>query len=437
MLPRTAASLALPRLLSPSNYPAVQTELGAHHYRLVGLEIAAVASVTDINTMVAMGSSGFDGQTTLASVAHHMVLDRLYIHGSPTMQLRRCLLLNSADTAIIDSYLADCHATGTDSQAILGYNGPGPFKIVNNYLEGAGETIMFGGSDPAIPNLVPSDIEIRHNHITRPLSWKGVWTIKNLFELKNAQRLLVEGNVMENNWRDGQEGGGVILKSVNQDNTAPWSGTRDLTFRYNIIRNVGSGFHMHASPEAKPAVHMHSLNISNNLLMNVNTPDFPGLGKGLATGGDLTDITFDHNTLLGATSGFTGMDMDGYTEAVTVRFRYTNNIAGTVNGVGLQGQTTGYAGPTWLFFAPDGVMTGNVWGVGAAFSTGWYASYPAGNLLVVNADPGFAPLGFTNFAAGDVSLLASSPAKGQAIGGGDPGVDMSALRAATSGVIIP
>jgi hypothetical protein len=53
---------------------------------------------------------------------------------------------------------------------------------------------MFGGGDPAIPNLVPSDIEIRRNYFSKPLSWRvgdpsytGVtWLVKNLLELKNA-----------------------------------------------------------------------------------------------------------------------------------------------------------------------------------------------------------------------------------------------------------
>ena len=42
-------------------------------------------------------------------------------------------------------------------------NGSGPFLIQNNYLEGAGENVIFGGGDPSIANLVPSDIQILGN----------------------------------------------------------------------------------------------------------------------------------------------------------------------------------------------------------------------------------------------------------------------------------
>src|SRR5690606_10819717 len=106
-----------------------------------------------------------------------------YIHGTPTIQLIRCIQLNSASTAIIDSWISDCHAKGFDSQAIVGWNGPGPFKIVNNYLEGAGENVMFGGATPAIAGLVPSDIEFRLNHVYKPVEWyhSQRWTVKNLF----------------------------------------------------------------------------------------------------------------------------------------------------------------------------------------------------------------------------------------------------------------
>ena len=61
---------------------------------------------------------------------------------------------------------------------------------------------MFGGEDPWLEGLVPSDIEIRGNDIARPWSWwdqhpdhDGTrWTIKNLLELKNARRVLIQGN---------------------------------------------------------------------------------------------------------------------------------------------------------------------------------------------------------------------------------------------------
>ncbi len=175
---------AMPKILSPNQNPAVYTEAGAHHYRFIGIEFSTVPGVKDIYSIVAFGGD----QRSDADTPHNLILDRCYIHGRNELTSRRGVLLNGAASAVIDSHVSEIHAAGYDSQAVLGYNGPGPFKIVNNYLEGAAENIMFGGADPAIPGLVPSDIEIRRNHLFKPLSWRpgdptfaGVhWTVKNL-----------------------------------------------------------------------------------------------------------------------------------------------------------------------------------------------------------------------------------------------------------------
>ena len=230
----------MPDIVTPNSMPALATAAGASHWRLVGLEVTvAVAFAAQQYAIVALGDPNY---TTLAQVPTDLVLDRMYVHGRTTTNLSRCVALNSARTQITDSQLTECHGKGFDSQAILGWNGPGPFKIVNNTLEGAGENVMFGGADPRIPGLVPSDIEIRRNHFVTPASWKGVWTKKNLFELKNAVRVLVEGNVFEGSWTDGQNGGAILLRSANQSGGCRWCRTTDVTIRRNLIRRVEGGF---------------------------------------------------------------------------------------------------------------------------------------------------------------------------------------------------
>ena len=97
--------------------------------------------------------------------------------------------------------------------------------------------------------MVPSDIEIRRNHFAKPLAWKlghpdyagTPWSVKNLFELKNARRVLVEGNLFERNWPHAQTGTAILFTPRNQNGTAPWSVVEDVTFRHNIVRQSGSG----------------------------------------------------------------------------------------------------------------------------------------------------------------------------------------------------
>ena len=85
---------------------------------------------------------------------------------------------------------------------------------------------MFGGADPAIPDLVPADIEVAaqpHRQAARLAEsahreFEGVaWTVKNLFELKNARRVLVDGNLFEYNWPHAQNGFAILFTVRNQD----------------------------------------------------------------------------------------------------------------------------------------------------------------------------------------------------------------------------
>ncbi len=198
--PAVHASL-LAKIRSGNTSPAIVTAPGAHHWRLELLEIGPNPAGGD--DMIRLGRGGSD-QTTLDVVAHDLVIDRCYIHGDPLTAQKRGIALNSASTTIVNSHVSDIKAAGIDTQAICGWNGPGPFLIENNYLEAAGENVMFGGADPKIPDLVPSDITIRLNHLSKPLAWQqsGQWLVKNLLELKNARRVLIEGNVFEHSWSD-------------------------------------------------------------------------------------------------------------------------------------------------------------------------------------------------------------------------------------------
>lgn len=132
-------SYLLPKIVSPNTSPAITTEAAAHHYRFIGVEITTTHSTTSSTLYNLIWLEYTGGQTSSSQAPTDIVFDRCYIHGTPTGNVRRGVLLNSARTAIIDSHLSDFHEVGADSQAVLGYNGPGPFKIVNNYLEGRGK----------------------------------------------------------------------------------------------------------------------------------------------------------------------------------------------------------------------------------------------------------------------------------------------------------
>ena len=187
MTPAVARTLRLARIATPNSTSTIVTAPGAANWRIVGVEITMDSSLGGVNSLVRLGNHE---QRTLDSVATNVVLDRVWMHGWPTRALTRAIILSSASTAVIDSWIDECHVNGADAQAIVGWNGPGPYKIVNNYLEASGENVMFGGADPVVPGLIPSDIEIRGNHLFKPLSWRighptyggRPWSVKNIFE---------------------------------------------------------------------------------------------------------------------------------------------------------------------------------------------------------------------------------------------------------------
>src|SRR5438105_1675112 len=216
-----AYAALMPKIVSPGfNEPALATAPSAHHFQFIGVEFAKQTPDVQVGDLIALGD-GTSAQNSLDLVPHHLTFDRCYMHGEPTTPLKRGIALNSGETSIINSYLSDFKNVGQDTQAICGWNGPGPFHIINNFLEGAGENVMFGGAIGYIPGVNPADIEIRRNYFYKPPAWRGVWMVKNLFELKRAERVVVDGNVFENCWLDGQEGFAIMFSLRNDYNETP------------------------------------------------------------------------------------------------------------------------------------------------------------------------------------------------------------------------
>ncbi len=416
-----AFASVLPKIMTGNSEPALEATDGAHHFRLLGLEVTQAAGVTQTYSLVSLG----DSQNTLAKLPHNFILDRVYLHGSPSITLRRGILLNSATTAVIDSYIADCHEVGADSQAIGGFNGPGPFKIVNNYLEGAGENFILGGGDPFITNLVPSDIEFRRNHCFKPFSWKiddpsyaGMpWGVKNLFELKNAQRVLIDGNIFENNWTMAQNGFAILFTVRNQNGTAPWSVVQDITFTNNIVKRTGGGFNMHAWDNLQQSMQSQRFRISNNLLVDVSKERYAGSGTAFQFNG-VPDLTIEHNTVFQSGNIIANVDV------LTERFVFRNNLL-PHNEYGIKGDGRGTGNETINTQFPGGVFKKNVMIGGPG------ELYPSDNFF----PPSFDQVGYVDRLGGNYRLTNASPYKNAGSDGKDIGCDFDALEAALTRTI--
>ncbi len=356
--PQMADKLA--RILTPNSVAAIRTEPGAHHYRLIGLEIGLIPNFTaPFNYGIVLFGDSSEAQNTMASVPADLVLDRCYVHGLPTGNVSRAVALNSARSAVLDSYLSQIHADGYDAQAIAGWNGPGPFKMVNNYLEASGENVMFGGATGYIPGVIPSDIEIKQNHFFKPLSWRigdpsyagRHWTIKNIFELKSAQRVLLDGNVFENNWIESQSGFAILFTVRTEYLTMPQNVVQDVTMTNNLIRNTyGAVNILGVDDNANQTGHTRRLFIQNNVFERLD-PD--GIAFQLVAGAQ--DILFNHNTMVYA-GGRSMMQLDG---TPTDRLVFTNNIV-QYGQYGVFGSGKGSGKAALNYYAPSNVFANNV-----------------------------------------------------------------------------
>lgn len=400
--------------------PVIKTAPGAHHYKFIGIRASTINEGVFVYDVVRLGG-GRDTQKTVAEAPHHIDIDRSYIHGWPTQDVLRGVAANCGECSVTNSHIDDIHWVGIEAQAIDAWNGPGPFRFNNNFLAAAGQSIMIGGADSAIPELMPANGEIRRNHMFKPLAWKAGhptyagkhWTVKNGLEFKVGINWVVDGNVIENVWVDAQDGSIVLLTVRNQECSAPWSTIQNVTITNNLIigadgaalnllgeDNEATVEYVTAHPDkcdiktAKlGSVRGSGVTVSNNL--------FHGIKGAFLQLNGFNNVSIDHNTHL---QGFSLMTLFGQQ---STGFKYTNNLTQDRDYcIFGDGGTQGV--DALAKFAPGAVVTANV-------IAGPRCTYPSGNThpasLTLPAD-----------------FRSSFP---------NAGANIDTLRAAQSGVVSP
>ena len=117
----------LPKLQAASG-PVIIAAPRAHHYRFIGLEIRPRPGEF-LHNLVLLG----DAETSIETLPRHLIFDRCYLHGDPQRGARRGIALNSRDTAVIDSYLADF-------KEVRGGTAPDPSRSSTTTSKGPGRT---------------------------------------------------------------------------------------------------------------------------------------------------------------------------------------------------------------------------------------------------------------------------------------------------------
>jgi hypothetical protein len=441
-----------------------QIASGANYYRFIGLEITRAPGTPGSARLISIPKKG---------TADHLVFDRLWMHGATQDETHNAVVLNGmTNVAIVDSYLNDFHCiagtgTCTDAHAISGGNSDtqdGPFKIQGNFLEASGEAILFGGG-PA--TTTPADIQVLNNHFWKPLQWmKGSpnfvggtdghpFIVKNHFELKNAVRVLVEANIMENSWGGfSQTGFAILLTPKNQATkggkgpfVCPLCQVTDVTIRYVRISHAGGGIQM-ATVE--------------------DTPNGPGKPALAGTRWSIHDVVIDDLSKKYVGGGGVFEIVNGWTKnpVNTITINHVTGFPDPGAHVMIMGNPAGSAPMYGLVFTNNMVTTGEypVWdALGGSNScahgdvpvtsiTNCFTTSTFTNNALVAAPVAFPPskwplnnmfpqtvddarfVNFNNGDGGNYELQSNSPYKNKSTDGKDLGADIVGLNEALANV---
>jgi hypothetical protein len=432
---------------STGSGPVIMAD-GANHYRLIGLEITRGIPKTLISNLVINVKGG---------ISDHIIIDRSWLHGTAQDETTRGIMLTSSTyVGIVDSFFTDFHCdamgTCTDSQAIgggIGTHAMGPYKIVNNFLESSGENVIFGGGGA---DHTPEDIEIRRNHLFKPLTWmKGQpgfvggrngrpFIVKNLFELKNGIRVLFEGNVLENSWGGfSQTGFAILLTPKNQNNLCPLCVVHDVTIRYNAISHVGNGFQIANVPSVAGGISqgMWNVSIHDVLIDDIDGGTYAGGGhlfqQSNASPLVLHDVVINHVTALSKNTKAAMITVGNNKSYPAMNgFIWSNNIF--TGGIGIT--TTGGGAINCAYRLESVGVLNNCFkqpdfSHNAIIAGG--AKWPPENFAAASR----AEVKFANVAAQSFTgyrLQPSSPYAHAGTDGKDLGADVEALSAAVAGV---
>jgi hypothetical protein len=349
----------LPKIVSNvQGQPTIQTADGAHHYRFLGIEFGPTPE--GYFNIIQLGTSE---EASVEELPHHIEFDRVYVHGDTNEGQRRGIAANGRHIKIANSYFSDIKREGEESQAIAVWAADGPIEIVNNYLEAASESILFGGAQSNL-GLIPGNALIRDNWLNKPVEWRGSkWTIKNFLEIKSGRKIRIENNLMTNNWTMAQEGTGVLFRTGEDSGRS--CVVEDIEFTGNIMRGSGSAVTVFGG-ECNGG---RRLAIRNNIFEDINAKKWDGRGYFLKTS-TWDGLVIENNTVI-----HDGSITLAYGEPVRGMV-FRNNIVFN-NEYGFFGDGVGSGRPALNKYFPGFLIAGNVIVGGSASDYGSGNSYPS------------------------------------------------------------
>jgi hypothetical protein len=436
---------------------------GANHYRLIGLELTRPEGTRGAVTLMAVKNGGS---------ASYIIVDRSWLHGTTQDDTKSGFALDGTNhVAIVDSYFSDFHCTSgtggcSEAHTVGGGSGnyqDGIYLIQDNFLEASGQAVMLGGG---AATTTPTDITIRFNHFFKPLQWMPgnspfqggngghPFVVRHHLELKNATRVLIENNLMEDVWGGFGEGGfAILLNPKNQHtraggNVCPICAVTDVTVRYTHIIHASGGIVIStvlsgAGPlNGAPALAGTRFSIHDVVLDDISQK-YVGEGSLFMVANawpanPVNTITINHITGFADPQGGLVMMGNLTSNPQMYGFVFSNNIASTGRfalwNLGYGKTSCAYGGvPLTSLNNCFSSYTFNTNALVSAPSQDPPSSWPSSNWFA--EDPDYC--GFANYNGGnggDYTLLPGSPYAGLGTDGKDLGADIAGLNQALAGV---
>ena len=437
-------------------------QTGANHYRLIGLELTRPTGTRGAVTLISVAPGG---------TASYIVLDRSWVHGTTQDESRVGFELSGTNNvAVVDSYFNDFHCTaisGTCSEAHAVHGGSGnyqdgTFKIEDNFLEASAQAILFGG---AAATTTPTDITIRFNHFFKPWQWMkgnspfqgGVtgnpFIVRHHLEFKNAIRVLMEDNLLENVWGGfGETGDAILLTPKSQHiksggNVCPICQVTDVTLRYMHIIHASGGIVIATALSGNgrngaPAMAGARFSIHDVVMDDINRQYVGGgwlfsVGNAWPTN-PLNTITIDHITGFPDSNGGVLLLKNQISNPPMYGFVFTNSLvsAGRYPVWNGGGGATSCAHSDVPLTSLNNCFTSYTFNNNALIAAPAHyppSAWPTGNLFATNTNSvDFAQYDDSN--GGNYQLMPGSPYKNMGSDGLDLGADIAGLNAALAGV---
>ena len=244
---------------------------------------------------------GLVKEATILNAGNNLVVNQCELVGSAIGQ-HRGIELNNSKNVVISKSLIHNIFSDVDAQAIAGDYDVFNLLVNDCYLEASGENVIFGGSDSPDSASMPQDIQIMNCTLTKQIGWKtqsGV-TVKNLFELKCAQRVRFSHNICSYAWPGGgQEGYGLVLTVRNQNGSSPWTVVEDVEIEDNIFSHTGGGINILGSDDTYSSGQMARIMIRRNQFIDINPSVYGGSGRELMIGNGPLQLELNANLFSG------------------------------------------------------------------------------------------------------------------------------------------